>query len=261
MRRRHESDGRSDMGTTTIDHAEIEKFEAMAAEWWDPNGKFRPLHLMNPCRLDYIVAQIAVENERDPRAPTPFKGIRILDIGCGGGLLCEPLARLGATVVGADASRGNIEVARSHATSQDLEIDYRATTAEVLAESRDEFDVVLAMEIIEHVSNPHAFLSACSSLLRPKGLLILSTLNRTRKSYAAAIVAAERILRWLPAGTHDWNRFVTPDELFALLDKVCMDPIDKKGMVFHPLRWDWTLSQTDFAVNYVTSSLKRSQIS
>ncbi|MEO0752593.1 MAG: bifunctional 2-polyprenyl-6-hydroxyphenol methylase/3-demethylubiquinol 3-O-methyltransferase UbiG [Pseudomonadota bacterium] len=241
---------------TTIDPAEIAKFEAIAAEWWDPTGKFKPLHMMNPCRLDYITAQIAAEFDRDLDAPSPFDGLRILDIGCGGGLLSEPMARLGAEVVGADAGDGNIPVAQVHAAQSGLTIDYRATTAEAMAEAGEQFDAVLNMEVIEHVADPLAFLTACQQLLKPGGLHICSTLNRTAKSYAAVIVGAEYIMKWLPKGTHDWSKFIIPDELFTLLSEAGMEPLDKKGMVFNPVQWDWTLSDSDFAVNYVTTSLK-----
>ena len=242
---------------TTIDPAEVAKFEAMAAEWWDPNGKFRPLHLMNPCRLDYITAQIAAEYGRDLKAANPFKGLQILDIGCGGGLLSEPMARLGATVVGADAAPRNIPVAQVHAAAQGLEIDYRHTTAEGLAAAGEQFDVVLNMEVVEHVSDPLAYLTACRTLLKPGGIMVCSTLNRNAKSFLMAIVGAEWVMRWLPKGTHDWQKFITPDELCALIEKAGMEPVDRKGMVFNPVAFSWSLSARDLSVNYVTTSLRR----
>lgn len=242
------------MTETTIDPAEVAKFEAMAADWWNPAGKFRPLHVMNPCRLDYICAQVASEFGRDLHAPRPFAGLRVLDIGCGGGLLSEPMARRGADVVGADAAAGNIPVARLHAAQSGLGIDYRHTTAEALAAAGEVYDVVLAMEIVEHVADPLAFLSACRSLLAPGGLLICSTLNRTARSFALAIVGAEWVLRWLPRGTHDWRRFITPEELFALIAAAGLDPVDRKGMVYNPLRRSWSISDRDLAMNYVTTS-------
>ena len=242
---------------TTIDPAEVAKFEAMAAEWWDPNGKFRPLHLMNPCRLDYITAQIAAEYGRDLKAANPFKGLQILDIGCGGGLLSEPMARLGATVVGADAAPRNIPVAQVHATAQGLEIDYRHTTAEGLAAAGEQFDVVLNMEVVEHVSDPLAYLTACRTLLKPGGIMVCSTLNRNAKSFLMAIVGAEWVMRWLPKGTHDWQKFITPDELCALIEKAGLEPVDRKGMVFNPVAFSWSLSARDLSVNYVTTSLRR----
>ena len=241
---------------TTIDPAEIAKFEAMAAEWWDPNGKFRPLHLMNPCRLDYITRQIATEYSRDLKGAKPFAGLRILDIGCGGGLLSEPMARLGADVVGADAAPRNIPVAQVHAKAAGLVIDYRHTTAEDLAAAGEQFDIVLNMEVVEHVSDPLAYLTACKDLLKPQGLMICSTLNRNAKSFMMAIVGAEWVMRWLPKGTHDWQKFITPDELYSLIERAGLTPVDRKGMVFNPVSWNWSLSATDLTVNYVTTSLR-----
>jgi len=241
---------------TTIDPAEIAKFEAMAAEWWDPAGKFKPLHMLNPCRLDYITTQIAGEFGRDLKADSAFSGLRVLDIGCGGGLLSEPMARLGADVVGADAAEGNLPVARIHAEQSGLEIDYRHTTAEAMAEAGEQFDVVLNMEVVEHVADPLAYLSACQQLLRPGGLHICSTINRNPKSYAMAIFGAEVVMKWLPKGTHDWSKFITPDELFDLLVKAGLNPVDRKGFVFNPLSWSWSLSPKDLSVNYVTASVK-----
>lgn len=245
------------MTTSTIDPAEVAKFEAMAAEWWDPAGKFKPLHLMNPCRLDYITTQIAAEFDRNLGGPKPFAGLRILDIGCGGGLLSEPMARLGATVVGADAAPRNIPVAQVHAEQSGLTIDYRHTTAEDLAAAGEQFDVVLNMEVVEHVADPLAYLTACQRLLKPGGLMICSTLNRNPKSFVMAIVGAEWVMRWLPKGTHDWAKFITPDELVALIRSAGLDPVDKKGMVFNPVSWRWALSDRDLSVNYVTASVKR----
>lgn len=241
----------------TVDPAEVEKFQAMAAEWWDPNGKFKPLHMLNPCRLDYICAQIAAEFDRDRTGPAPFKGLRILDIGCGGGLLSEPMARLGATVVGADAAERNIPVARVHAEQQGLVIDYRHTTAEALSDAGEQFDVVLNMEVVEHVADPLAYLTACQQLLKPGGLMICSTLNRNPKSFMMAIVGAEWVMRWLPKGTHEWQKFITPEELYALIAQAGLDPVDRKGFVFNPITWNWSLSDRDLSVNYVTASVKR----
>ncbi|MSU89420.1 bifunctional 2-polyprenyl-6-hydroxyphenol methylase/3-demethylubiquinol 3-O-methyltransferase UbiG [Rhodobacteraceae bacterium 2CG4] len=242
--------------TGTVDAGEIAKFEAMAAEWWDPKGKFRPLHMLNPCRLDYIIAQVAAEFGRDPDQPRPFEGLRLLDIGCGGGLLCEPMARLGAIVTGADAAAGNIPVAAVHASQSGLDIDYRHATAEALADAGEQFDVVVNMEVVEHVADPLAYLTACRRLLRPGGLMVCSTLNRNPKSYMVAIVGAEQVMRWLPKGTHDWRKFITPDELFALLRGAGLEPVDRKGFVFSPLAWSWSLSDRDLSVNYVTTSVK-----
>ena len=245
------------MTTTTIDPAEVAKFEAMAAEWWDPHGKFKPLHMLNPCRLDYITAQIAAEFDRDLTSPKPFAGLRLLDIGCGGGLLSEPMARLGAEVVGADAAEGNIPVARIHAEHSGLTIDYRHTTAEDLAAAGEQFDVVLNMEVVEHVADPLTYLAACHDLLKPGGLMVCSTINRNPKSFAVAIVGAEVVMRWLPRGTHDWRKFITPDELVALIREAGLDPVDRKGMVFNPVKWSWSMSERDLSVNYVTTSIRR----
>jgi len=241
----------------TIDESEIEKFQAMAAEWWDPNGKFKPLHMLNPCRLDYITRQIAAEFERDLSSPSPFKGLRILDIGCGGGLLSEPMARLGADVIGADAAERNIPVARVHAEEQGLNIDYRHTSAEDLAAAGEVFDAVLNMEVVEHVADPLGYLTACHDLLKPGGLMTCSTINRNPKSFAMAIVGAEFVMRWLPKGTHEWSKFITPDELYELLKDAGLEPVDRMGFVFNPVTWSWRLSDRDLSVNYVTTSIRR----
>lgn len=241
---------------TTVDPAEVAKFEAMAAEWWDPAGKFKPLHMLNPCRLDYITNQIAGEFDRDLTTALPFAGLRLLDIGCGGGLLSEPMARLGAEVVGADAAAGNLPVARIHAEQSGLDIDYRHTTAEDMAAASEQFDVVLNMEVVEHVADPLSFLTACHDLLKPGGLHLCSTINRNPKSYAMAIFGAEVVMRWLPRGTHDWSKFITPDELYDLMRQAGLDPVDRKGFVFNPISWNWSLSDRDLSVNYVTASLR-----
>lgn len=242
--------------TNTVDPAEVAKFEAMAAEWWDPKGKFKPLHEMNPIRLEYVVQQICAEFGRDTNSLRSFEGLRLLDIGCGGGLLSEPMARLGATVVGADAAVGNIPVAQLHAEQSGLDIDYRNTTAEALAEASEQFDVILNMEVVEHVADPLAYLTACRQLLKPGGLMLCSTLNRNPKSYMAAIIVAEVVMRWLPRGTHDWHKFITPDELFDLITNAGLQPVDRKGFVFNPLMWSWSISDQDLSVNYVTASVK-----
>ena len=241
---------------TSVDPAEIAKFQAMATEWWDPNGKFKPLHMLNPCRLDYITQQIAEEFDRDLASEAPFLGLRILDIGCGGGLLCEPMARLGATVVGVDAAERNIPVATTHAEQSGLTITYRHDTAEALVDEGAEFDVVLNMEVVEHVEGPLEYLTACQRLLKSGGIMICSTINRNAKSFAMAIVGAEYIMRWLPKGTHDWSKFITPDELFTLIEYAGLDPVDRKGFVFNPISWQWRLSDRDLSVNYVTTSIK-----
>ena len=242
--------------TLTVDPSEVAKFEAVAAEWWDPNGKFKPLHMMNPVRLEYITTQIAGEFDRDLATPRPFEGLRILDIGCGGGLLCEPMARLGAEIVGVDAAERNIPVAQTHAEQSGLEIEYRFSTAEALAAAGEQFDVVLNMEVVEHVADPQAYLNACHALLKPGGLHLCSTINRNAKSFAMAIVGAEWVMRWLPKGTHDWAKFITPDELYELMRKAGLEPVDRKGYVFNPVSWRWSISDRDLSVNYVTAALK-----
>lgn len=242
--------------TSTIDTDEVAKFQAMADEWWDPTGKFKPLHMMNPVRLDYITRQIASEFDRNLKAEAPFAGLRLLDIGCGGGLLSEPMARLGAEVVGADAAERNIPVAQVHAEQSGLSIDYRHTTAEALAEAGEQFDAILNMEVVEHVADPPAYLKACHDLLKPGGIMITSTINRNAKSFAMAIVGAEWVMRWLPKGTHEWDKFITPDELYGLLSGAGLDPVDRRGFVFNPVTWSWRISERDLSVNYVTASLR-----
>ncbi|WBU63750.1 bifunctional 2-polyprenyl-6-hydroxyphenol methylase/3-demethylubiquinol 3-O-methyltransferase UbiG [Paracoccus aerodenitrificans] len=242
--------------TDSRDPSEIAKFEAMAAEWWDPKGKFKPLHMMNPVRLGYVTSQIAAEYRRDLKAPRPFEGLRLLDIGCGGGLLSEPMARLGADVVGADAAAKNIEVARLHAGQVGLNIDYRAETAESLLAQGEQFDAVLAMEIVEHVANPADFVQTCHDLLKPGGVLVVSTLNRTMRSFAAGIIGAEWIMRWLPKGTHEWSRFITPDELAGMMQRSGLQVANRMGMVFNPISWNWSLSDRDLSVNYAATGLR-----
>ncbi|MEM9048104.1 MAG: bifunctional 2-polyprenyl-6-hydroxyphenol methylase/3-demethylubiquinol 3-O-methyltransferase UbiG [Pseudomonadota bacterium] len=242
--------------SVTVDAAEIAKFEAMAAEWWDPDGKFRPLHMLNPCRLDYVTAHIAGQFDRDLDAQAPFAGLEILDIGCGGGLLSEPMARLGATVTGVDAAARNIPVAQIHAEQSGLEIRYRHATAEDLVAEGAVFDVILNMEVVEHVADPQAFTAACAALLKPGGMMLCSTINRNPKSFVMAIVGAEYVMRWLPKGTHEWRKFITPDELFAMIARAGLTPVDRKGYVFNPLSWSWRISARDLSVNYVTASLK-----
>jgi 2-polyprenyl-6-hydroxyphenyl methylase/3-demethylubiquinone-9 3-methyltransferase len=212
--------------------------------------------MLNPCRLDYITSQIAAEFDRDLSTDAPFSGLRILDIGCGGGLLSEPMARLGADVVGADAAERNIPVAQIHAEQSGLAIDYRHTTAEAMAAKGEQFDAILNMEVVEHVADPQGFLDICAQLLKPGGLHVCSTINRNAKSYMMAIIGAEHVMRWLPKGTHDWSKFITPDELFGFLEKAGLDPVDRKGFVFNPISWSWSLSDRDLSVNYVTASVK-----
>ncbi len=235
---------------TTIDTGEVERFSALAAEWWNPNGKFRPLHKFNPVRLAYIRDRVAERFGRDPHAAKPFEGLRVLDIGCGGGLLCEPLARLGADMVGADASATNIEVARLHAAETGVKVDYRATTAEDLADAGETFDVILNMEVVEHVADVDLFIGKCAEMLKPNGIMFVATINRTLKALGLAIFGAEYILRWLPRGTHQYEKLVRPDELEASLAKAGLAVIDRTGVVYNPLGDRWQRSK-DMDVNYM----------
>jgi 2-polyprenyl-6-hydroxyphenyl methylase/3-demethylubiquinone-9 3-methyltransferase len=238
------------MTVSTIDPAEVAKFSAIAAEWWDPSGKFAPLHKFNPVRLGFIRDQAAAHFARDARSLRPFEGLSLLDIGCGGGLLSEPMARLGFAVTGADASERNIGTAKAHAAQSGLEIDYRAATAEALVEEGRSFDIVLNMEVVEHVADVSAYLAACTALVKPGGLTLVATLNRTLKSLALAKIGAEYVLGWLPRGTHDWNRFIPPTQLKASLEQSGLTVLKTQGVSFDPLGWDWKLS-SDVDVNYM----------
>ena len=235
---------------TTIDQAEVDRFSAMAAEWWDPTGKFKPLHKINPVRLAYIRDQVCAHFGRDPKAHRPLEGLRFLDIGCGGGLLSEPVARMGANVLGADASERNIGIASTHAAQTGVTVDYRAVTAEALAEAGETFDVVLNMEVVEHVADVEFFITTCASMVKPGGLMLISTINRTLKAAALAIGAAEYVLGWLPRGTHQYEKLVRPEELQAPLTKAGMDVVEMKGVFFNPLQNRWNLS-ADIDVNYM----------
>src|SRR3984957_4795110 len=217
--------------SSTVDPAEVARFGALAAQWWDPAGKMGMLHKFNPVRLKYIKEAACRRFERDPKRLDSLSGLRILDIGCGAGILSEPLARLGAQVVGADPAVPNIEAARVHAAGAGLALDYRATTAEALAEAGERFDLVLAMEVVEHVADVGLFVQRCAEMVKPGGLMIGATINRTLKSFALAIVGAEYVLRWLPRGTHTWDRFVTPNELEIALALAGLRVIDDTGVV------------------------------
>jgi 2-polyprenyl-6-hydroxyphenyl methylase/3-demethylubiquinone-9 3-methyltransferase len=238
------------MTETTIDTAEVEKFERMAADWWDPAGRFRPLHQLNPVRIGYIRDHAIRHFDRDGHARRPFEGLTVLDIGCGGGLLSEPTARLGATVTGIDATETNTRIARAHAERSGLNIDYRASTAEALAADGESFDLVLNMEVVEHVDNVPLFIRSCAALVKPGGLMVVSTINRTLRARALAIFAAENILRWLPRGTHDYDRLLTPEELAAFLTRNGLRVTDRTGVVFHPLANEWRQSP-DLGINYM----------
>jgi len=241
--------------TSTIDPDELAKFTAMAADWWNPNGQFKPLHKFNPVRLAYIRDKLCAQFDRDRLADKPLKGLRLLDIGCGGGLLSEPMARLGAVVVGADAAEANIKTAALHAAQEGLAIDYRAVTAEQLVDQGERFDAILNMEVIEHVAEPQAFMSACSALMKPDAIMFLATLNRTLKAYALAIIGAEYVLRWLPRGTHEWDKFITPRELEAMAETAGLTLYTSTGVSFNPLTDKWRQSG-DMSVNYMSVARK-----
>lgn len=240
----------SEAAKTTIDQSEVDRFSAMAAEWWDPTGKFRPLHKFNPVRIAYIRDKVTEHFGRDPKSHRPFEGLRLLDIGCGGGLLSEPMARLGANVLGADASEKNIGIAKAHAEQSGVIVDYRAVTAEALAADDEKFDILLNMEVVEHVSDVPFFIETCATMVKPGGLMFVATINRTFKAAALAIVAAENILRWLPRGTHQYEKLVRPEEIEGPLNSAGMQVIARTGVFFNPLQNQWNLSR-DMDVNYM----------
>lgn len=240
---------------STVDPVEIEKFRRMAEEWWDPRGKFRPLHRFNPVRLGFLKERLCRHFGRDPKADRPLAGLRLLDIGCGGGLVAEPLTRLSAEVVGIDATARNVEVARVHAAEGGLTIDYRHAAAEDLAEAGESFDAVLALEIVEHVASLDAFVAASARMVRPGGLMVVATLNRTLKAFALAIIGAEYVLGWLPRGTHDWKRFVRPSELEAAMRASGLALAETAGVAFNPILDRWSLG-SDLDVNYLAVATK-----
>lgn len=234
----------------SLDQSEVEKFSRLAAEWWNPEGKFAVLHKFNPLRLAYIREQVTARFGRDPYAAKPFAGLDVLDIGCGGGLLSEPMARLGASVTGIDPSEQNLKTALAHAAEQALEIEYRTATAEMIAAEGRRFQVILNMEVVEHTADPAQFIHACASMLAPQGLMFVATINRTFKSFALAIIGAEYVLGWLPKGTHQWENLITPDELRAYLEQSGVKLIQTVGVIYNPLAGSWQRSQ-DTGVNYM----------
>ena len=240
--------------TKAVDNAEVQRFGAIAGEWWDPNGKFAPLHRINPVRLAHIRREILTHTGRDANEK-PLADMDILDIGCGGGLICEPLARLGAQVTGIDPSPESIAAAGDHAAKQNLPIEYLTATSEEIVSAERKFDCVLALEVIEHVPDAARFLESCAALVKPGGLLLLSTLSRTAKSFALGIVAAEYVLGWLPKGTHQWRRFVTPNEMRQKLINAGLSPNKEHGLIFDPVSGKWSLSD-DCSVNYFISATK-----
>jgi 2-polyprenyl-6-hydroxyphenyl methylase / 3-demethylubiquinone-9 3-methyltransferase len=241
---------------TTIDPAEVARFAALAESWWDPRGKFRPLHRFNPVRLAFLRDRLAAHFARDAASLQPFAGLRLLDIGCGGGLVAEPMARLGFAVVGIDAALANVKTAQVHAQEVGLAIDYRAMAVEDLTATGERFDVVLALEIVEHVADLGAFCAAAAAVLQPGGALIAATLNRTAKAYLLAVLGAEYVLRWLPRGTHDWTKFVHPSELAAGLRRNGLHLAEVTGVTYNPLTDEWRLSR-DLDVNYMVYAEKR----
>jgi 2-polyprenyl-6-hydroxyphenyl methylase/3-demethylubiquinone-9 3-methyltransferase len=239
-------------GPSTVDPAEVARFSKLSDEWWDPNGKMAPLHKINPLRLGWIRDTACRKFNRNPRSLASLGGLRILDIGCGAGLLSEPMARLGAQVIGVDPSESNIAAAKVHAVRSNLLIDYRATSIEDMG-NLERFDIVLAMEVVEHVTDVGLFLERCAALMKPSGMMVVSTLNRTLKSFALAIVGAEYVLRWLPRGTHQWGRFVTPAELAQHLHKSRLEIAEQTGVVYTPFADRWSLS-SDMDVNYMVTA-------
>ena len=240
---------------TNVDPKELERFAALAADWWNPAGKFKPLHQIGPARLGFIRDRATTHFKLQPRGMKPFAGLTMLDIGCGGGLISEPLSRLGASVTGIEPADANIGAARAHSAAMGLEINYQALSAEDLAAQGRTFDCVVCLEVVEHVPDPAAFVRVCATLVRPGGLMILSTINRTLKSYLLAIIGAEYVLRWLPVGTHQWDRFITPIELDRHVRQAGMGAIDSEGLVYNPLTDRWSLSR-DTDVNYIGATAK-----
>ncbi|XAR50814.1 3-demethylubiquinol 3-O-methyltransferase [Bertholletia excelsa] len=252
--------GSTSSASSSLNKAELAKFAAIAETWWDPEGPFKPLHVMNPTRLTFIRSTLCWHFRRDPYCARPLEGLKIVDVGCGGGILSEPLARLGATVTGIDAVEKNIKIARLHADLDPLTstIEYHCTTAEKLVEAQKEFDAVIALEVIEHVSDPAEFCKSLSSLTVTGGATVISTINRSMRAYATAIIAAEYLLQWLPKGTHEWSSFLTPEELVLILQRASVTVQEMAGFVYNPLSGRWSLSE-DVSVNFIAFGTKNNQ--
>jgi 2-polyprenyl-6-hydroxyphenyl methylase/3-demethylubiquinone-9 3-methyltransferase len=241
---------------STVDAGEVARFAALADEWWSPRGKMAPLHKFNPVRIAFLRDRACVHYGRDPKSLASLEGLEILDVGSGGGILAEPLARLGGRLTGIDPAEENVAAARVHAEKSGLAIDYRATTVEALAETGKRFDIVIASEVVEHVADLDLFTHRCADCVKPGGLMFVTTINRTLKSYALAIIGAEYVLRWLPVGTHDWNRFVTPDELEDSLRDAGLHVVDEGGIIYHLPSGEWRRAD-DMDVNYMMAAEKR----
>jgi 2-polyprenyl-6-hydroxyphenyl methylase / 3-demethylubiquinone-9 3-methyltransferase len=250
------TDSSQNVAPSSLNKDEVERFNALAKAWWNPSGPMGVLHKFNPPRLEYISQALCDHFERDRDEPAPLHGLSVLDIGCGGGLISEPMARLGALVTGIDPAEKNIRIAQEHADMMGLPITYHPLTVEALADVGQTFDVVLALEVIEHVNNPQAFVASCAHVLKPNGVMIMATLNRTLASFALAIVGAEYVLRWLPRGTHSWNAFVKPSEMKNWMTLSGVEPFQEGGIVYSPLKDVWKLS-SDMGVNYMISARKR----
>lgn len=244
------------MSSSSVDPAEVERFARIADAWWDVDGKFAPLHRLNPVRIGFVRDRVAAHLGRDPLKPAPLGGLRLLDIGCGGGLVSEPMCRLGAAVTGVDAADRNVAVARHHADAAGLAIDYRVDTAERLRDAGETFNVVLALEVVEHVADPTLFLGCCAALVAPGGVMIVSTLNRTAKAFALGIVGAEYVLGWLPRGTHDWRKFLKPSEVARPLRAAGLSIEEVAGLVYSPITGRWRIAPHDLDVNYLMVAAK-----
>ncbi len=242
--------------TSSINAQEVEQFSKLAEKWWDAKGPFKPLHDINPLRLGFIKTHACTHFGRDAASLRALSNLSVVDIGCGGGLICEPMARMGASVTGVDASEKNIKTATVHAQMMNVSVNYRATTAEAMVAENHQFDLVLALEIIEHVADADAFIASCAALVKPGGMLIMTTLNRTAKSFAMAIVGAEYVLRLLPRGTHDWRKFIKPADMQRSMEHNALRVIDTQGMVLNPIKWQWRLSPDDLDVNYLMVAVR-----